>query len=196
MSIKLRHFLHPGRSLRSVRERFGQRRDLARVLARGKARFADDPRYQLEAVDLGLREHLPDTSDDTILLRRICDAYRKAVEQESRRSETFRANRWWSLVQSASLKPVMAALAGGDIVALGAMYRNFFRDPCGSGLTGLPGVASRVYCASANYKHLLLIDALHRQDLWNRVTGGRYSLASLESPPLGEIRSGLCSRVA
>jgi hypothetical protein len=194
LPIKLRHLLHPGRSLQRVLQRVGQRRELHHVLTRGKARFADDSRYQLHFVDQGLREHLTDTTDDTILLRRICDAYRKAVEQERTASETFRANRWWRLVQTANLRPAMAALANGDIDALGAMYRNFFRDPCGSGLAGLPGIASRVYGSpspkgslrvSENYKQLLLIDALHRQDLWNSRTGGRYSLASLAIPPLG-----------
>jgi hypothetical protein len=204
LPIKLKHFLHPARSIRTVRDRVVQRTELRRVIQRGKARFSADPRYLISSVDQGLRPRLhgDHTADDTVLLRRICDAYCKAAESckakeqqasvaESFSANHFTANDWWRLVQAASLGPIMRALAAHDLESLGAMYRNFFRDPCGAGLTGLPGIAARLYgfphtpTVGENYKHLLLIDALHRQDLWQRKTAGRYSLASLETPAIG-----------
>jgi hypothetical protein len=66
------------------------------------------------------------------------------------------------------------------------MYGNFFRDPCGAGLTGLPLARIRSgERASRSAKQLCLIDALHRIDLWKSRTGGRFALANLTPPNIG-----------
>jgi hypothetical protein len=213
LPIKLKHFMHPARSIRTVRDRVVQRNELRQLIQRGQSRFSADPRYRISLVEHGLRPRVPhhttandnsandnpandNSPNDNILLRRICDAYCKAMERQASLDRAltanhFSANDWWRLVQRASLGPVMRALAAHDLESLGAMYRNFFRDPCGAGLTGLPGIVARLYgsphmsTVGEKYKHLLLIDALHRQDLWNEKTAGRYSLASLETPATG-----------
>ena len=103
------------------------------------------------------------------------------MEQQPAATEAFQPSRWWRLVEGGNLGPVKRALAAHDLDSLGSMYRNFFRDPCGAGLVGLPGIAN----GSSRYKELFLIDALHRIDLWQRRTAGRFPLADLATPDIG-----------
>jgi len=144
----------------------------------------------MDSVEQGFAPRSEHSGEDTDLLQRICNAYSKALEEQSGASETFQASRWWRLVEGGNLGPVKRALAAHDLDALRSMYRNFFRDPCGAGLVGLPGIAN----GFTRYKELFLIDALHRIDLWQRKTAGRYSLADLETPdignPLGVVMGG------
>jgi hypothetical protein len=80
----------------------------------------------------------------------------------------------------------MRALSTRDFDSLRRMYRNFFRDPCGAGLTGLP--LARIRSGERtrrSAKQLCLIDALHRIDLWKSRTGGRFAVASLTPPNIG-----------
>ena len=103
------------------------------------------------------------------------------MERQPDESEAFQASRWWRLVEGGNLGPVKRALAVHDLDSLRLMYQNFFRDPCGAGLVGLPGIAHD----STRYKELFLIDALHRVDLWQRRTAGRFPLSDLETPDIG-----------
>lgn len=177
---RLKHFLRPARSLGVIRQRLAQRAELRELIRIGRRRFADDPRYRIESVEKGFAPRSSDTADDTALLRRICNAYSKAMERQPAAPEAFQANRWWRLVEG-NLGPVTRALAAHDLDSLRMMYRNFFRDPCGSGLVGLPGIAN----GFSRYKELFLIDALYRHDLWRRRTAGRFPVADLESPDIG-----------
>jgi hypothetical protein len=181
LRIRLKHFLRPARSLRVIRQRVAQRAELRQLIRIGRRRFAADPRYRMDSVEKGFAPRLQNSEDDTTLLKRICNAYSKAVERQSAASETFQPSRWWRLVEGGNLGPVKRALAAHDLDSLRLMYRNFFRDPCGAGLVGLPGIAH----GFSRYKELFLIDALHRTDLWHHRTAGRFPLADLETPDIG-----------
>jgi putative sugar O-methyltransferase len=135
----------------------------------------------MDSVDQGFAPQLQHLDDDTELLQRICNAYSKAMERQLAAAETYQPSRWWRLVEGGSLGPVKRALAAHDLDSLRVMYGNFFRDPCGAGLVGLPGVANRF----SRYKELFLIDSLHRIDLWQRRTAGRFPLADLATPDIG-----------
>ncbi|MBV8895235.1 MAG: hypothetical protein JO051_01900, partial [Acidobacteriaceae bacterium] len=68
------------------------------------------------------------------------------------------------------------------------MYRNFFRDPCSTGLVGLPVDMQRCYFSGeidALHGHFFLSDALHRLDLWRAWTKGRFPVDVLASPAIG-----------
>jgi putative sugar O-methyltransferase len=179
--IRLKHFLRPARSLRVIRQRLAQRAELRQLIRIGRRRFAADPRYRMDSVAQGFASRSQNSEDDTTLLHRICEAYTKAMEHQPAASETFQPSRWWRLVEGGNLGPVKRALASHDLDSLRLMYRNFFRDPCGAGLVGLPFIANRF----SRYKELFLIDALHRIDLWQRRTAGRFSLADLATPDIG-----------
>jgi hypothetical protein len=185
LRIRIRHFLHPARSLRVIRQRLAQRLELRRLIRIGRERFAQDPRYRLESVEQGFALRSPDSADDsasdTALLQRICDAYSKAMERQAAAPEAFQPSAWWRVAAGGNLGPVMRALAAYDLDSLRTMYRSFFRDPCGAGLVGLPGISG----GFPRYKELFLIDTLHRVDLWKSRTAGRFPLADLESPAIG-----------
>ncbi len=165
-----------------------QHAELRRLIRNGRSRFAADPRYRIDSVEQGFAHRLQDsgdTGDDTAVLQRICNAYSKAMEQQRAAPETYQPNRWWRLVEGANLGPVKRALAAHDFPSLRLMYRNFFRDPCGAGLVGLPNIANNFSRSFSRYKELFLIDALHRVDLWQRRTAGRFPLADLATPDIG-----------
>ena len=93
----------------------------------------------------------------------------------------------------------MRALAARDYDSLRKMYRNFFRDPCGAGVSGMPFPRkSRGYGMGASFKQLQLIDALHRIDLWKSRAGVRSEIADLKTPevgnPFGTVVNGVFVR--
>lgn len=155
------------------------------VIWRGRRRLSGDPRYRLDLVRTSSSSKQADNDE---LLRRICAAYRLAMQRQAGAPDAFAASRWWKIVQESNLGPVRRALADEDLDALRNMYRHFFRDPCGAGLVGLPVDMARSYRRSQlqkRYKHLLLIDTLHRLEVWRERTNGRFSIDALRGPEIG-----------
>ena len=174
------------RLLRLLSRRVVRRAEIWRIVRRGKRRFSGDPRFSIDFVDQGLAPRPGRARDDTALLKRICSAWSKAMEQQPFAPETFQPHPWWQAIQRTKLEPVTRALAAQDIASLDEMYSNFFRDSCGGGLTGLPLTKMKSGARVNNSaKHLYLIDALHRIDLWTRKTGGRFPLSDLTPPDIG-----------
>jgi hypothetical protein len=172
-------------SLKSYARRFVSQMRLLWVIWRGRRRFSGDPRYR---IDLICTASISKQAEDDDLLRRICAAYRLATERQATAPEAFAASRWWRTVQESNLGPVRRALADGDLDALRAMYRDLFRDPCGAGLVGLPVDMARSYRRpqfQRRYQHLLLIDTLHRMEVWRERTNGRFSIDVLRGPEIG-----------
>lgn len=158
---------------------------LQRTIWRGRRRFRRDPRYRIEFVRASAASG---DTDDRVLLRRICRAYQLASAHHKPAYEAFTASRWWKIVQENNLLPVRRALTEGDVDSLCAMYRQFFRDPCGAGLVGLPVDMARSYRRPnipKRYRHLLLIDALHRLNVWQEKTQGRFPIEALRGPETG-----------
>ncbi|MGH9655430.1 MAG: putative sugar O-methyltransferase [Bryobacteraceae bacterium] len=158
------------------------------IIWRGKRRFSRDPRYRMELVCTSFGSPTREQADDHALLRRICAAYYLAMTRQASAPEAFTASRWWRIVQESNLGPARRALANGDVDSLRAMYRQFFRDPCGAGLVGLPVDMARSYRRpqfQRRYKHLLLIDMLHRLEVWHERMNGRFSVDALRGPEIG-----------
>jgi hypothetical protein len=160
--------------------------DAWRIIRRGRRRFSGDPRFNISFFDQGLVPRIGTAGDDTVLLQRICEAWSKAAERQPSAPEPFQPHPWWRAVQRTGLEPVTRALAARDLTALGRIYRNFFRDRCSSGLTGLPLARIELGTSVSNSTKLLyLIDALHRIDLWTTRTAGRFALGHLTPPDVG-----------
>jgi hypothetical protein len=145
MTIRAKHLRHPFRTLSAAKGLVATRLDMWRIADQGQRRFGGDARYDLQSVTEGFASRIDDVSDDTALLERICTAYTKAVKQQQFAPQTYRATEWWEQVRQRSLGPVMRALLAHDIDALRAMYRNFFRDPCSTGLIGVPYGMAKAY---------------------------------------------------
>lgn len=183
---KLKHLRHPLRTLDVAKTMVAAHFEMRAFAHHADRRFADDPRYNLQNVTEGFASR-PDTGrDDTALLNRICAAYQAAVKH--RRHPAYRATAWWQQVRNRSLGPVRHALLTHDTAALRDMYTNFFRDPCSTGLTGVPYGMTGAYFGGRMtdlHRRVYLADTLYRLDDWSRETRGRFSLRDLATPPIG-----------
>jgi putative sugar O-methyltransferase len=169
-----------------LRKRLTRRVEISQIIRRGRRRFSADARFNLDFAEQGFAPRADDSADDTVLLGRICEAWSKAMEDQPSAAEHFQPHPWWEAIRQKSLGPVTRALGAHDLDSLRRMYRNFFRDPCSTGLTGLP--LSRIQPNSRITKlarELCLIDGLHRIDVWKSRTAGRFELSALKPPNVG-----------
>ena len=187
MPLAWKHIRHPLRALASTR-RIAQAAWInRRLLHRGERRFKRDARYDLSTVTDGFRKHANPPGSDAALLERICNAYSVAVEKEQGADAKYAPTQWWQEQRNLALGPVLKALRSHDVDALQAMYRNFFRDDCATGLVPVQrmkgGYLGEVIADF--HRRLYLIDALFRLDYWKNQTDCRYELRDLAGPPVG-----------
>jgi O-methyltransferase domain len=185
---KLKHLRHPLRTLNLAKNMLAARAEMHAFSAQSDKKFAGDPRYQLQHVTTGFACRQVSDVDDTALLDRICAAYNATVEHPESSHPSYRATGWWQQIRDRSLGPVRQALRMRDIAALRAMYSNFFRDPCCTGLTAVPYGMIDVYFGGRMtdlHRSIYLADALYRLDYWKGETGGRFSLSDLAIPSIG-----------
>jgi hypothetical protein len=185
---KLKHLRHPLRTLDVAKSMLVDRFEMRAFSAHGDKKFAGDPRYQLQHVTTGFACRRVSDVDDTALLDRICAAYNATLEHPESSNPSYRATGWWQQIRDRSLGPVRQALRTRDIAALRAMYCNFFRDPCCTGLTAVPYGMIDVYFGGQMtdlHRSIYLADALYRLDYWKRETGGQFHLSELAIPSIG-----------
>lgn len=186
--IKMKHLRHPLRTANTARSRIAAYLARKRFVDEGERRFDGDARYDLRNVTRGFVSCIDDAEDDSALLERICRAYIKTAEQQALTATVYQSTEWWREVRERILGPMMRALQAGDVTTLSKMYRNFFRDPCSTGLVGVPYGMSQPYLngAAKGFHHrLYLTDVLHRVDCWMAQTGGHFSLYDLAGPGIG-----------
>jgi putative sugar O-methyltransferase len=186
--VKLKYLRHPLQTVNAAKALFTARLNMRQFAAHGEHRFKGDARYDLQNVTDGFLSRIDDTSDDTELMERICTAYIRAVQQQQSGPETYNATEWWHQVRQRSLGPVTHALLTRDVDALRRMYRNFFRDPCSSGLLGAPYGMSKAYFGGKIkdvHRSFYLSHVLYRLDYWMAQTDGRFRLRDLSGPGIG-----------
>ena len=186
--LKLKHLLHPLRTARVAKIRLQAHLNMRRFASHSRRHFRNDPRYDLQNVTNGFASRFDNSRRDTALLERICSAYAKSVEDQQSASAYYGPTEWWQELRKSSLGPVMQALQDRDLTALGKMYGNFFRDPCATGLVTAPYGMSKAYFRNPikdAYRHSCMGDALYRIDYWTSETGGRFELARLAGPGIG-----------
>lgn len=185
---KVKHLRHPLRTLAVAKSMAVAHFEMRAFADRGDRQFAHDPRYDLQNVTAGFACRRDFDTDDTALLNRICAAYRATVEHPECARPAYRATGWWQQIRHRSLTPVRQALLKNDIAALRGMYRNFFRDPCSTGLTTVPYGMTGAYFGGKMtdlHRRIYLADTLYSLDCWKRETGGRFHLRDLAVPPIG-----------
>ena len=188
MSLKLKHLRHPFRTANIAMAIVTAHLNARRFIYRSERHFTGDARYELQNVTDRFVSSNDEHVDDTALLERICTAYKRAVESERSVPDTYNASAWWEEVRRLSLAAVIQALSTHDIVALRAMYRNFFRDPCSVGLIGRPLNLAKAYSRGKLqdvHRRFLLSDALYRIDYWRSQVGDRFTLHDLAGPNVG-----------
>ena len=200
--VKIKHLRHPFQTATAAKALLSARFNMWRFAAHGERRFRGDARFDLQNVTEGFKSRLDDSRDDGEILDRICEAYIKAEQREQSVPETYKATEQWRQVRQRSLRPVIDALLKRDIVGLRRMYRNFFRDPCSSGLLGAPNGMSKAYFGGAikdMYRRFYLSHVLYRIDYWATQTDRRFELSDLAGPlignPFGVLIDGTFVRV-
>lgn len=185
---KLKHLRHPLRTLNVATKMVSARFEMRDFAKRGNKKFATDPRYELKNVTAGFACRRTGDGDDNAILHRICAAYNATIEHPESARNTYRATGWWQAVRDRSLGPVRQALHMHDTAALHSMYRNFFRDPCCTGLTTVPYGMTDVYFGGKMtdlHRRIYLADTLYRLDYWKQETAGRFDLSDLTIPTIG-----------
>lgn len=186
--LKIKHLSHPFRTAATAGNLVAIHFRIRRFGRFSRRHFQGDTRYDLTGVVRGLSPRPTPCADDASLLKRICTAYSRAVERQRTAPSAYQPTGWWRQVRSQRLAPVLSALETGDIRALQTMYANFFRDPCATGLVGVPFGMYKGYfgrrCSSA-LQHYLLGDILHGLDDWRAQTRDRFSLSHLAGPDIG-----------
>jgi hypothetical protein len=186
--VKLQYLRHPILAAKKARSRLSLHAHMWTFAHHGKQRFRGDPRYDLRSVTDGFRAQIDDRLDDTQILERICEAYARTVEKQGSACGCYQASGRWQAIRERSLGPVLTALRARDIATLGKMYRNFFRDPCSTGIIGAPGGLSEAYFSGRIrdvHRHFYLSHVLFRLDYWKSLTGGRYTTHDLAGPGVG-----------
>jgi putative sugar O-methyltransferase len=186
--IKLKHLRHPFQTLQTAKELIAHTWKMKTATRQDARRYRNDVRYDPQNVTAGFASRLEENADDTAILERICAAYNKAIEQLSTSKEAYLETKWWQSVREARLAPVQQALASRDTKTLRAMYRNFFRDPCGSGLVQASSCVAKAYSGGAvdeSCLRFLMGDALYRIDYWKAQTASRFALRDLAGPGTG-----------
>jgi len=161
---------------------------MTQAVAAGKQRFGNDPNFRPELVPGYFVPRPLEGEDDLGILKRIIAAYKKAKIAQKSTGEAFNVSNEWLSIYERNLGPVMNALLTENVAELRRMYQNFFRDPCSTGLAGLPIDIPNLLSGGAikqKYREYILCDVLHRYDLWKRRTGNKYAAAVLSAPIVG-----------
>jgi hypothetical protein len=186
--LKLKHALHPLRAAQAARTRLLAYVRTQRFAYRSKRRFRDDPRYEPSRVTEGFARRSDNSPDDTSLLERISKAYMRSVSHPECDRGCYAPTQWWRQIRESSLKSVIQALQEGDVSSLQRMYSNFFRDPCATGLIGVPYGMLKAYFQGPMrevHRRCYMGQALYRIDYWLAETRHRFQLADLAGPDVG-----------
>ncbi len=161
---------------------------MIQAVKNGKRRFGNDPNFRPDLVPAYFVPRLVDGQDDLVILKRIIAAYRKAKVRQKSAGEAFNVSNEWLSIYERNLGPVMKALLSENVAELQRMYQNFFRDPCSTGLVGLPINIPNLLSGGAikqEFREYIVCDVLHRYNLWKKRTGNKYTAAALSAPIVG-----------
>lgn len=161
---------------------------MIKAIENGKRRFGRDPNFRPDVVPGYFVPRPVSGQDDVVILKRIIAAYKKAKVTQKGAGEAFDVSNEWLSIYERNLGPVMNALLSENITEVRRMYQNFFRDPCSTGLVGLPIDIPNLLSGGAieqKHREYILCDVLHRYDLWKKRTGNKYNVAVLSAPLVG-----------
>lgn len=136
--LQWKHLRRPMRTAQIAMGRLRAHLNARRFASHSRRYFGGDSRYDPKNVAKGFASRYDRSGDDTSVLERICGAYARAVSRPESASACYGPTDWWKNLRQDCLGPVMKALRKGDVAALRRMYANFFRDPCTTGLVGVP----------------------------------------------------------
>jgi putative sugar O-methyltransferase len=178
----------PHKLLKALQHKLTQQVAIRQAIKAGEKRFGGDRNYRPDLVTESFAPRPGTAQDDSAILRRIIAAYKKAKADQAIAGEAFNVSNEWLWIYERNLGPVMAALLTENLGQLQGMYHNFFRDPCSTGLVGLPLDMTRIFFRGRikeKYQQFILCDVLHRYHLWKERTINAYTAETLVSPIVG-----------
>lgn len=178
----------PRRLAEEIKRRVINRRNKIRAIQAGKKRFANDANFRPDLVPSYFDPRLGDDQDDSAVVKRIIAAYQKSKLRQKSAGEAFNVSNEWRPIYEGHLGPVIKALLAGNVEEVQRTYRNFFRDPCSSGLVGLPIKIPNLFTGGhikQSYREYIMCDVLHRYQLWQTRTENKYPTAALAAPIVG-----------
>ena len=178
----------PRRLAAAIKRRVINRQNMIRAIEAGKKRFAKNPNFRPDLVPAYFASRSGDDEDDSAFVRRIIAAYQKAKLRQKSAGEAFNVSNEWLAIYEHNLGPVMKALLAGNVEEVQRTYRNFFRDPCSSGLVGLPVNIPNLFGGGPikqKYREYIICDVLHRYNLWRTRTENKYPTSALSTPIVG-----------
>lgn len=180
--------LNPRKLYGAVRRRVVQRRTINQAIKTGKRRFASDPNFRPDLVPDCFTPRLGEDQDDLEVLKRIIAAYKRTKTVQKDTDAAFNVSNEWLPIYERHLGPVMDALHTENIPELRRMYQNFYRDPCSTGLVGLPIKIPNLFSGGhikKRYREYIMCDVLHRYELWKKRTENKYTPSVLSGPLVG-----------
>jgi putative sugar O-methyltransferase len=161
---------------------------LYKLIQQRRLEFKGDSNNRPDLVVEGCLDRTQENIDDSSILKRIVKSYHKAKVAQRQAPHAFQVSNEWLPIYNRNLRAVMKALAEEDLDALATMYRNFFRDPCSTGLVGLHFDMKKRYLSgnvTKKDKLLYLYDVLCRYKLWRSLLGDGYTVQNLVSSDIG-----------
>ncbi len=172
----------------SVTHQILQRISFSIDVWRKSREFRGNNNYNLSLVEKGFSDRKEVMRNDSDILNRICVAYNKAIDVQRQTSPVYRPSNEWLPIYERPLKEVIGALTSYDVGKLRNIYGNFWRDPCSTGLVGLPLDMKKYYFGrriGRLPKMLFLNDMLYRYRLWRSLVGSTHTIKDLDSPCIG-----------
>jgi SAM-dependent methyltransferase len=127
--------------------------------------------------------HVPDSVYD-----RVIASYNKAKSLQPSAGPCFSPSNEWLPIYESFIGEVMSVMKAGNRARLREIYGNFWRDPCSTGLHGLPLDMKKYYFSGPIgdiAAKLVLMDSIHRYELWRSLVGKSQSITDLAAPEIG-----------
>jgi putative sugar O-methyltransferase len=144
--------------------------------------------YDIQSFEEGFKCRLKKNKVDSKIFERVVNSYIKAKEKQKSVNELLMQNNEWTIIYQTHLNEIIKALSTRDLIGVQRIYENFWRDPCSTGLVGLPLDMKKHYfipAISNNDKLVALRDGIWRFHLWKKLAGKNAKTDSLISPDIG-----------
>ncbi len=177
-----------GRLRYRVHQRTSERKRNSAINRRSKL-FERNPYYQPDLVGQGFLDrrdravHVPDSVFD-----RVIASYNKAKSLQPGAGPCFSPSNEWLSIYESYMGEAMSVMKAGNRGKLREIYSNFWRDPCSTGLHGLPLDMQKHYFSGRivdTAKRLYSMDGVHRYQLWRSLVGKQAAITELAAPEIG-----------
>tara|TARA_B110000967_G_C18865987_1_gene552715 strand:+ start:1017 stop:2159 length:1143 start_codon:yes stop_codon:yes gene_type:complete len=152
-------------------------------------KFKTDKNYNLSSINKCFTDRKSNINNP-IIFERVSSSYNKAKLAQADSSKVYQVGNEWVPIYKKYMSEIMNALNANDTVALEAIYNNFMREKCSTGLTGIGGferMTSNYFSGNISLKNarIYMKDVIHRFNIWSAEFGDNNDLDALKGPLIG-----------